>query len=258
MLGETTAHALLTRWISRFGTPVTTTTDQGRNFETSAIRELTNMLGSHRIHSASYHTQRLGSAVKNDLNAAGSQLVYGTTLRLPSDLISMDALQTSVTPTHVSKLVTMMRKLSQIAPVSHSCTEIYIHPYLNTCTHVFLRNDKIRPPLIPSYSGPHSVVSRTDKHFVIDLNDKSTTVSNDLLKPAYEFSEDFDSQKGTSNFEPSLTKPQIEDKISATNTRITHYCRHNFISDECNKNILFEQRSSDYRLIVLSNLVLAC
>ncbi|GFV62952.1 hypothetical protein TNCV_4410161 [Trichonephila clavipes] len=37
------------------------------------------------------------------LKATSSQLVYGTTLRLPSDLISSESLQTSVKPTYVSK-----------------------------------------------------------------------------------------------------------------------------------------------------------
>ncbi|GFW03910.1 hypothetical protein TNCV_2050261 [Trichonephila clavipes] len=53
MLAETTARALLNGWISRFGTPVTITTDQGTNFESSLMRELTNMMDSHRIYSAS-------------------------------------------------------------------------------------------------------------------------------------------------------------------------------------------------------------
>ncbi|GFT80440.1 hypothetical protein TNCV_1713751 [Trichonephila clavipes] len=60
MLAETTARALLNGWISRFGTPVTITTDQGTNFESSLMRELTNMMGSQRIHSASYHPQSNG------------------------------------------------------------------------------------------------------------------------------------------------------------------------------------------------------
>ncbi|GFX44645.1 transposon Ty3-I Gag-Pol polyprotein [Trichonephila clavipes] len=37
MLAETTARALLNGWISRFGTPVTITTDQGTNFESSLM-----------------------------------------------------------------------------------------------------------------------------------------------------------------------------------------------------------------------------
>ncbi|GFT74679.1 retrovirus-related Pol polyprotein from transposon opus [Trichonephila clavipes] len=60
MLAETTARALLNGWISRFGTPVEITTGQGTNFESSLMREFTNMMGSHRIHSASYHPQSNG------------------------------------------------------------------------------------------------------------------------------------------------------------------------------------------------------
>ncbi|GFV66455.1 transposon Ty3-G Gag-Pol polyprotein [Trichonephila clavipes] len=204
------------------------------------MRELTNMMGSHRIHSQNngmierFHRQLksaiiahedagwsdilpivllgLRSAMKNDLKATNSELVYGTTLRLPSDLISSESLQTSVTPTYVSKLITMMRKLSPISPDSHSCTKSYVHQSLSICTHVFLRNDKIRPPLTPPYTGPHLVKSRSDKNFVICINNKNVTVTIDRCKPAFEFLEDFNSQMGSSNFEPPLTKQQIEDK----------------------------------------------
>ncbi|GFY34526.1 transposon Tf2-6 polyprotein [Trichonephila clavipes] len=164
MLAKTTARALLNGWISRFGTPVTITNDQGTNFESSLMRDLTNMMGSHRIHSASYHPQSNGmierfhrhlksaiiahedtgwsdilpivllglrSAMKNDLKATSSELVYGTTLRLPSGLISSKSLQTSVTPTYVSKLITMMRKLSLISPDYHCCTKSYVHQSLD-------------------------------------------------------------------------------------------------------------------------------
>ncbi|GFV73724.1 transposon Ty3-G Gag-Pol polyprotein [Trichonephila clavipes] len=93
--------------------------------------------------------------MKNDLKATSSELVYGTTLRLPSDLISSESLQTSVTPTY------------------------------------FRRNDKIRPPLTPPYTGPHMIKSRSDKNFVICINNKNVTVTIDRCKPAFEFSEDF-------------------------------------------------------------------
>ncbi|GFY01378.1 uncharacterized protein TNCV_849861 [Trichonephila clavipes] len=163
----------------------------------------------------------------NDLKATSSQLVYGTTLRLPSDLISSESLQTSVTPTYVSKLISMMRKLSPISPDYHSCTKSYIHQSFSTCTHVFLRNDKIRPPLTPPYTGPHLVKSRSDKNFVICINNKNVTVTIDRCKPAFEFSEDFNSQKGSSNFEPPLTKQQIEDKaVVDKNIRTPRFGRH--------------------------------
>ncbi|GFV49875.1 uncharacterized protein TNCV_1391571 [Trichonephila clavipes] len=121
----------------------------------------------------------------------------------------------------------MMRKLSPISPDYHSCTKSYVHPSLSTCTHVFLRNDKIRPPLTPPYTGPHLVKSRSDKNFVICINNKNVTVTIDRCKPAFEFSEDFNSQKGNSNFEPPLTKQQIEDKaVVDKNIRTTRSGRH--------------------------------
>ncbi|GFW03909.1 uncharacterized protein TNCV_2050251 [Trichonephila clavipes] len=149
--------------------------------------------------------------MKNDLKATSSQLVYGTTLRLPY-LIFSESLQTSVTPSYISKLITMMKKLSPISPDYHSCTKSYVQQSLSTCTHVFLRNDRIRPPLTPPYTGPHLVKSRSDKNFVICINNKNITVTIDRCKPAFEFSEDFNSQKVSSNFEPPLTEQQIEDK----------------------------------------------
>ncbi|GFT82642.1 transposon Ty3-G Gag-Pol polyprotein [Trichonephila clavipes] len=213
------------------------------------------IIDSYRIHPASYHPQSNGmierfhrhlksaiiahkdtgwtdiltivllglrSAMKNDLKATSSQLVYGTTLRLPSDLISSESLQTSVTPTYVSKLISMMRKLSPISPDSHSCTKSYAHQSLST-----FRNDKIRPPLTPPYTGPHLDKSRSDKNFVICINNKNVTVTIERCKPAFEFSEDFNPQKGSSNFQPPLTKQQIEDKtVVDKNIRTTRSGRH--------------------------------
>ncbi|GFV79133.1 hypothetical protein TNCV_2613191 [Trichonephila clavipes] len=59
-----------------------------------------------------------------------------------------------------------------------------------------------------------------------DLNATSSelvyAVTIDRCKPAFEFSEDFNSQKGSSNFEPPLTKQQIEDKRTTRSSRHVH------------------------------------
>ncbi|GFS58477.1 pro-Pol polyprotein [Trichonephila inaurata madagascariensis] len=134
ILAETTACAFLSGWIFRFGILVALTNDQGRNFDCSLIRELTNMLGSHRIHSISYHPQSngmierfhrhlksaiidlentgwsdilpivlsgLSSALKNDLKATSSKLVFGATLHLPSYLTATESFFKHVCVTHL-------------------------------------------------------------------------------------------------------------------------------------------------------------
>ncbi|GFY60482.1 hypothetical protein TNIN_162931 [Trichonephila inaurata madagascariensis] len=43
----------------------------------------------------------------------------------------------------------------------------------------------LKPSLTAPYQGPFEVLSRTDKHFTIKINDKTSTISIDRLKPAF-------------------------------------------------------------------------
>ncbi|GFV73721.1 hypothetical protein TNCV_3374191 [Trichonephila clavipes] len=64
--------------------------------------------------------------MKNDLKATSSELVYGTTLRLPSDLISSESLQTSVTPTYFRSSYHLMcnPSLQVFNPYSSKASEV--------------------------------------------------------------------------------------------------------------------------------------
>ncbi|GFX98980.1 transposon Ty3-G Gag-Pol polyprotein [Trichonephila clavipes] len=176
------------------------------------------MLGCNRIHSTSYHPQANGiierlhrhlkgalkarnhiqwtellpivllgmrSALKDDINATCAQLVYGTTLRLLSDLVTSDSINQTANSTYVTSLIQTMRSLNPVSTAQHGTQNIYINPSLKTCSHIFLRSDKVNPPLTPPYTGPHLVISRNDKNFIIELNGKQSTVSIDRIKPAY-------------------------------------------------------------------------
>ncbi|GFX59543.1 uncharacterized protein K02A2.6 [Trichonephila clavipes] len=218
MTAETVCRALLSVWISRFGCPAIITTDQGTNFESSLFRELSNILGTNRIRCCAYHPKANGlverlhrhlksaikahenskwseiipivllgmrSAVKKDINATCAELVYGTTLRLPSDLFSTDKITTTCNQTYVSFLREKMRALQPTPTSAHSNSSIFVPTKLKSCSHVFLRIDSVQPPLSQNYTGPHKVIRRTDKVFTILINGKRKTVSIDRVKPAY-------------------------------------------------------------------------
>jgi cleavage and polyadenylation specificity factor subunit 1 len=249
---ETTCKVLIHHWISRFGCPVTITTDQGRNFESHLFRHLTNILGTNRIRTTAYHPQSNGlierfhrhlkssitahshqnwtetlpivllgirSAIKPDINTTCAELVYGTTLRLPSDIVNSQNHLSEPTDTYVSKLKSIMQSLNPISTSRHSVKSTYIHPSLQSCSHVFLRVDSVKPPLSPPYTGPHPVISRKEKNFVLKINDKNITVSIDRIKPAYILSDFADSHTPTPNSSQQSIIPQhvTENKPSLVN-----------------------------------------
>ncbi|XP_035229511.1 uncharacterized protein LOC118201503 [Stegodyphus dumicola] len=129
------------------------------------------------------------AAVKTDIQASSADLVYGTSLRLPADLFSQSAQNTTPSYEYVQKLQAQMQQLKPFPNQNHQ-TRIFVHPELQKCTHVFLRVDKITPPLTQPYTGPHKVISRSDKVLKISINGRQSSVSIDRVKPAFIYNDE--------------------------------------------------------------------
>lgn len=219
---KTVAQAIITHWIARYGVPHSITTDQGRQFEANLYKELSHFLGFAKYRTTAYHPQANGvierfhrtlkaaimasnsphwtqhlpiillglrTAVKSGCSVSPAELVYGETLRIPGTFFEEYA------HTPQSEFIDNLRKIiQQSKPVNtrQQTTPTYIPDKLSTCTHVFLRRDNVTPPLTAPYTGPHPVLSRTEKYFKISINGRTTNVSIDRLKPAYYASSDSD------------------------------------------------------------------
>ena len=122
---------------------------------------------------------------KEDLDAAPALLTYGTNLRIPSDFFpSNSAERISPGSTFVRDLQENFRKLSPLSPIHHGTTKKYLPRDLMSAEQVYVRYDAHRGPLVRPYDRPFKVLYRSDKHFDILRNNKSTRVSIDRLKPA--------------------------------------------------------------------------
>ncbi|XP_067128612.1 uncharacterized protein [Centruroides vittatus] len=152
------------------------------------------------------------SALKADIGATVAELLYGTPLKLPADIISPDTPRISC-ESFVSQLKTHMANLKPLATSAHSTEKIFIHPELKECTHIFLRFDANRPPLRQPYSGPYKVLEKHDKTLVIDIQGRKSTVSIDRVKPAY-ILQDEPLQK--SSIKPVQSRPSQTPSSSAT------------------------------------------
>ncbi|BHF73227.1 hypothetical protein SprV_0401630500 [Sparganum proliferum] len=81
------------------------------------------------------------------------------------------------------RLRQFLRTLSPVPP-RPSVSESYLEKDLATCSHVYLRCDRVRRPLEPPYDGPFRVISRGTKNFRIQRGTREEVVSVDRLKAA--------------------------------------------------------------------------
>lgn len=216
---EKVANTLYENWIARFGCPATITTDRGTQFESELFNKLMHRMGIHRNRTTAYHPQANGmierwhrtlktslatklnstswtyelptvllglrAAFKADIGTSTAELLYGQTLRLPGEFYGEIPSTTNNSPSHFLSHLTEALKKAQIQRKSNTNQAVFVHGDLNKCTHVYIRNDAVRKPLTPTYSGPHKVIERYEKYFNVQMANRNTNVSIDRLKPAY-------------------------------------------------------------------------
>ena len=219
MTAEECADTFFRGWISRFGVPTLVTTDQGRQFESVLFQALMRLCGSKRVRTTSYHPCANGlvermhrqlkaalmcheetwhqalpvvllgmrAALKEDLQCSPAELVYGEPLRLPGELIVPSPVSESSEDrtNFANQLQKYMARLRPTPGSRHGQQPTFVSKDLEAASHVFLRDDSVRLALKPPYTGPHKIVSKTDKTVTIMIGDKTSHVSLDRVKPAY-------------------------------------------------------------------------
>nr|VZI33368.1 unnamed protein product [Spirometra erinaceieuropaei] len=214
----TVVKVFLSRWVAIFGAPSIITTDRGAQFESHLSQSLLSFLGCTRIRTTAYHPAAKGtvkriyrqlkaslraaadpenwtdqlplvllgirSSLKPDLDCSAAELVFGATVRLPGEMISPTPQGAVEDPTNLlHRLRQFMRTLSPVPPRS-SASPSYLEKDLATCSHVYLRCDRVRRPLEPPHDGPFRVISRGTKNFRIQRGTREEVVSVDRLKAA--------------------------------------------------------------------------
>ena len=217
---DTVARAFIDTWITRFGVPFNLTSDRGSQFESSVWSKVMSLLGIRRFRTASYHPQanatverfhrqlkaslmasgqprehwsrNLGlvllgirASLKQDLQCSSAELVYGTTLTLPGELLCSSP---NPDPPCIQDFATNLRSsMAALQPVQPRTqpSKTFVSQDLEDCSHVFVRVDTVKRPLQQPYQGPFRVLRRTRKNITIDRNGTTHVIAIDRAKPAY-------------------------------------------------------------------------
>ena len=110
----------------------------------------------------------LRAAWREGPNTSPSEMLYGTTLRLPGQFVpGVEALETSKNE-FLSDLQRRMRQTLAVLSLHHSRPVDYIPAGSASAEAVYVRHDAQRRPLQRPYDGPFEVLSCSDKFFVIN------------------------------------------------------------------------------------------
>lgn len=217
MTAETVATELFNQWISRYGSPMTITSDQGTQFESVLFQALAKLIGAQKTRTTAYHPQSNGivermhrtlkaalmcspkswleilptvllglrTSFKEDIQASPAEMLYGTCLRIPGEFFVSADLPPDP-QIFVEKHREYMRGIRPTPTAHHSKAKVFILKDLNTCSHVWLRCDHIKAPLEPPYQGPYEVIERlTDRIYKIKIRGEEKNISVERLKPCY-------------------------------------------------------------------------
>ncbi|XP_078252912.1 uncharacterized protein LOC144592254 [Rhinoraja longicauda] len=213
------ARALALHWVARFGVPAIITTDRGAQFTSSLWAALAQLYGSRLQQTTAYHPQANGmverfhrqlkaslcarltgpdwadqlpwvllgirTAPKADLGTSSAELVYGSPLRVPGDIIPLSSPLPSSIPLVLASLRARVGSLAPGPASSHGSTAVHVPADLQDCEFVFLRRDSHRPPLQLVYQGPFRVLKRGTVTFTLQVGTRQELVSVSRLKPAH-------------------------------------------------------------------------
>ena len=215
---QTVIDAFNLGYVSRFGPPKKLITDRGSQFTSNEWSQLMELLGIHHITTLARKPEQnsmverfnrtlkdalrtkespsdwyhhlglvllgLRCSIKEDLGYSPSELTYGTSLRLPGQLVNPQPYDNNTNShTFVNNMRRFFSTIGQTPTNFHCNLNPHVPIDLTTCTHVFLRIDGTRQSLDAVYSGPHKVLKRTPKCFTIETNRGSYDASTDRLIP---------------------------------------------------------------------------
>ncbi|GBO26757.1 hypothetical protein AVEN_245616-1 [Araneus ventricosus] len=180
---ETVAREFYDHWILRFGIPYRVITDQGSQFRSELFKSTGVICGFKVCTTTAYHPQcngkiesihrtikaairahnsikwtqtlstvfwRLRSTLRGDTYYTIAQIVLGQPINLPVEFFEKpkNILDTDTFAIEQQKQMELSKLLDTHRLPSQ---KIFVHKDLLTCTHVFIRIDRVRKPLEPPY-----------------------------------------------------------------------------------------------------------
>ena len=212
----TILDALINTWIARHGLMDGIQTDRGSVFTSQKFREAMQAFGiqhkfscsykpasqgiverSHRVLKSSLrgenaHTWKrrlaftllsMRTSYSEGIQSCPASAVFGTSLRLPGELVDANIGEGKPPYSHAEQIRKEMSKVNFRAK-NFKPQPGRVDPNLYKCDYVYIRSYNKKHSLSSLYSGPHKVIRRLEKYFMVQLDDKIDSIALHRLKSA--------------------------------------------------------------------------
>ena len=102
------------------------------------------------------------SSWRTELDCSPADLTFGSSLRLPGELVG-DSSSLIPTTSYVNSLQTKIRKLIPVQMSHHTVPNMYVPSSLEKSKFVYVRCDSHRTPLVCPYDGPFRIIEKHSK-----------------------------------------------------------------------------------------------
>ena len=220
---DTLLQTFLLHWVARYGVPLALTTDRAAAFSSNLWTQAMANMGIKIQSTTAYHPQANGcierfhrglkaalrcrldgpswtkelpwallglrTAIRGDDGCSSSQLLYGSSITAPGFLWQSQHDNDNTPQSRQARRDAFFSFMPSDRPLhaKSKAMQFYVPQAFSTCTHVWLRVDKVHNKLQPCYEGPFKVlrmnipagICEIDRHGVKD------TVTLARLKPAF-------------------------------------------------------------------------
>ena len=130
----------------------------------------------------------INASYNQDIQMSRAERLYSKTLRLPSSFFAKsNTINNFDEPLLLQKLMQFFEQRSSAPINTHKdYDKVSVDRKLFETSSVYVRVDRVKKGLEPSYTGPYQVSERFDKYFTIKTSRAQKNVSLDCLKSAYE------------------------------------------------------------------------
>ena len=222
----TLARAIMSHWLTKFGSPQQIICDRSQSFLGHAFSKMLEIMGvtltpitafspwkngfCERINrglkvalrasgpyswfeSALTYNLAINATFRDELGCSPNDMVFGSNIRLPVDLLDDKPLQNFLEPHSLPDRV--RRALIQTIPKPRIQNQpAKINPTLYKCEFVYVRN-MAKKGLQAFYTGPYKILARGEKNFDLQINNKSKAVSINHLKSAHLYNDLVEDEK---------------------------------------------------------------